>query len=133
MIWLRHLVLYLGLWTLVGCHKPDAQMPEPFTIAVPANLAASVPVPENNPITRQGVLLGRQLFYDPLLSGNNKISCATCHNPQKAFTDGAALGTHGISGKALHRNAPTLQNLAWMKGWFWDGGAKDLESLNFGP
>ena len=134
MIPFRRLVCSFSLLALFSCHKPDAaQTPEPFSIAVPANLAASVPFPERNPFTREGVLLGRKLFYDPILSGNNKISCATCHNQTKAFSDGAALATHGISGNALHRNAPALQNLVWMNGWFWDGGAKDLESLNFGP
>lgn len=123
----------LSLLALFSCHQPDAQTPEPFTVPVPANLAAAVPTPAHNPFTREGVLLGRKLFYDPVLSANNKISCATCHNPQKAFSDGVALAAHGLSGKALHRNAPALQNLAWMQGWFWDGGAKDLESLTFGP
>src|SRR5688572_2431923 len=133
MIRFRYLFFCLGLLALAGCHKTETQTPEPFSVSVPANLASSVPFQERNPFTREGVLLGRKLFYDPILSGNNKISCATCHNQEKAFTDGEALATHGISGKALHRNAPALQNLAWMNGWFWDGGAKDIESLNFGP
>jgi cytochrome c peroxidase len=73
------------------------------------------------------------LFYDPVLSENNQLSCATCHQPSRAFTDGLALSAQGVSGKLLHRNAPSLVNLAWHKGLFWDGGASDLESLVFGP
>src|SRR6478736_3962951 len=133
MIRFQQLLFGLGIFALSGCHQPDAQTPEPFSVAAPANLAQSVPSPADNQFTREGVLLGRKLFFDPVLSGNNKISCATCHNPEKAFSDGLALGTNGASGKALHRSAPALQNLAWMNGWFWDGGAKNLESLAFGP
>ncbi|KAA9333596.1 cytochrome-c peroxidase [Adhaeribacter soli] len=130
--------VWVGLVSLAGfaaCtnSKMPAPEPEPFTVTAPANLGTSVPAPERNPFTREGVLLGRKLFYDPILSGNNKISCATCHLPEKAFSDGLALSTNGASGQALHRSAPPLQNLAWHKGWFWDGGAKDIESLNFGP
>lgn len=128
-----HLFLGLGLLGFASCQQPEAQTPEPFFISAPANLGKTVPTPTDNPFTREGILLGKKLFYDPVLSGNNKISCATCHNPEKAFSDGLALSTNGISGKALHRTAPALQNLAWMDGWFWDGGAKNLESLAFGP
>lgn len=133
MIRFRQIFWVLGLVAASACHKPETQLPEPYIISAPENLGKTVPFPEKNPFTREGVLLGKKLFYDPVLSGNNKISCATCHQLQKAFTDGFDLSTKGISGNALHRNAPTLQNLAWYKGWFWDGGAKDIESLNFGP
>ncbi|WP_026954847.1 cytochrome-c peroxidase [Algoriphagus vanfongensis] len=94
----------------------------------------SFPQPERNPMSQEGVLLGKKLFFDPNLSGNGKVSCATCHQPQLAFTDGVALGDHGVTGAKLDRHAPPLFNLAWnTNGLFWDGGAHDLESLNFGP
>lgn len=135
MLRFRRLFWVIGFAGLTACNNTRLphQEPEPFTVTAPENLSETVPAPERNPFTREGVLLGRKLFYDPILSGNNKISCASCHQPDKAFSDGLALSTHGISGLALHRNAPALQNLAWHKGWFWDGGAKDIESLNFGP
>ena len=131
----RQLFFIIGLVAVSACHRPDNASPEPehFAVTAPANLGGVVPHPDRNPFTREGVELGRMLFYDPILSGNNKISCATCHSPQKAFSDGVALASHGISGQPLHRHAPALQNLAWHKGWFWDGGASDIESLNFGP
>lgn len=92
------------------------------------------PQPERNLMTVEGVLLGKKLFFDPKLSANGKVSCATCHQPEKAFTDGEALGDLGVSGKNLKRHSPALFNLAWnTAGLFWDGGANDLESLNFGP
>jgi cytochrome c peroxidase len=109
--------------------------PEPFLPELSSSLGVGdFPQPERNPMTREGVLLGKKLFFDPMLSSNGKVSCASCHQPGKAFTDGKDLSTKGVSGKALHRHSPPLFNLAWhTDGLFWDGGAKDLESLNFGP
>jgi len=57
-------------------------------------------VPENNPLTQESVLLGRRLFYDPILSSNNKVSCATCHKQALAFTDGLKTSV-GVSGTPL--------------------------------
>jgi cytochrome c peroxidase len=99
---------------------------------LPPGLAA-LPQPAHNPSTEAGVALGRQLFFDPALSGNNRLACASCHQPARAFTDGQALSQLGASGRPLKRNVPTLANLAWAEGLFWDGGAKNLESLVFGP
>lgn len=130
-----------GLMLVTACH-PDADLtdtpaprgPAAYTPALPANLPQTIPSPTRNPLTREGVLLGRKLFYDVRLSGSNRISCATCHQPDRAFSDGTALTTAGASGRALLRHTPALQNLAWATtGLFWDGGATDLESLAFGP
>jgi cytochrome c peroxidase len=84
-------------------------------------------------VTPAGIELGRRLFFDPRLSGNDRIACATCHDPARAFTDGVARSTAGASGAQLPRNAPGLANIAWTPALFWDGGAKNLESLMFGP
>lgn len=135
---LRYIAACLvSLLLLPACSPTDAEEASPqaqrFAPAVPANLAAAVPYPERNPFTVEGVELGRMLFYDPILSGSNSISCASCHQQDKAFSDGVALSTAGASGKPLLRHAPALVNLAWAEGWFWDGGAKDIESLAFGP
>ncbi len=100
---------------------------------VPSNLGTVLPQNERNLISEEGVILGKKLFYDPILSANGKVSCATCHKPELAFTDGLALTANGVSGKPLKRHVPTLTNIAWVDGLFWDGGANDLESLNFGP
>lgn len=131
--------LLLTLAGLAACH-PDADLrapaptgPTPWQPALPTNLPPTLPVPERNPLTREGVLLGRKLFYDVRLSGPNTVACATCHLPEKAFSDGVALASHGASGRPLPRHAPALQNLAWATGYFWDGGATDLESQAFGP
>lgn len=89
---------------------------------------------KTNPLTADGIALGKKLFFDKRLSGNNQVSCATCHQQNLAFSDGFALTTKGISGKALERNSPALINLAWANnGLFWDGGSTNLESQAFAP
>ncbi|WP_420602979.1 cytochrome-c peroxidase [Flagellimonas sp.] len=76
--------------------------------------------------------LGRYLFFDPALSGDGSISCATCHDPQKGFADGRAtsVGIHNRKGK---RSAPSLWNVGYLKLLFWDGRAKSLEEQMQGP
>lgn len=109
--------------------------PEIFVPEISSTLqVGDFPQPERNPMSKEGVLLGRKLFFDPNLSSNGQVSCATCHQPNLAFTDGVNLSKKGVSGNELHRHSPPLFNLAWStSGLFWDGGAVDLESLNFGP
>ena len=99
----------------------------------PLPVGVEIPFPDRNPFTAEGIALGRLLFYDPILSKNGRVSCATCHQQEKAFTDGVALSKAGVSGKPLLRHAPSLVNLAWAHDLFWDGGAKDLEAVSFGP
>ncbi len=90
--------------------------------------------PPPNATGEAGIALGKRLFFDTALSGNDKLSCASCHVPALAFTDGQARSRAGASGRQLHRNTPPLFNLAWAKnGLFWDGGAKNLESLSLAP
>ncbi len=102
-------------------------------LAVPANFPQPTADPDN-PQTGEGVALGRMLFYDTRLSAGNRLSCASCHHQELAFSDGVALSSIGESGKALPRHAPALMNLAWMQnGLFWDGGSANLESQAFGP
>lgn len=80
----------------------------------------------------QQIDLGRYLFFDPSLSGDGTISCATCHDPEKGFADGQAIsiGIHGRKGK---RSAPSLWNVGYLKQLFWDGRAKSLEEQMQGP
>lgn len=102
-------------------------------ITVPDNFPTFIDS-KTNPLTKDGIELGKKLFFDKRLSGNNQVSCATCHQQNLAFSDGFALTTQGISGKALERNSPALMNLAWAKnGLFWDGGSTNLESQAFAP
>ena len=83
--------------------------------------------PADNPTTPEKVELGRLLFFDPILSENNNIACATCHHPDLGFADGRehAVGPDGV---ALPRNTPTLWNVGFAKNLFWDGRLDSLET-----
>jgi cytochrome c peroxidase len=85
-----------------------------------------------NPLTEEGFQLGRQLFYDPILSRDNTISCASCHLQATGFTHVDHELSHGIDGKIGTRNSMTLMNLAWSKSFMWDGGVNhlDVQALN---
>ncbi|MBA6391803.1 cytochrome-c peroxidase [Colwellia sp. BRX10-3] len=90
-------------------------------------------LPENNPLTQESVLLGRRLFYDPILSSNNQVSCATCHKQALAFTDGLKTSV-GISGNPLAFNSMSLVNLMWgPRHFFWDGRVSSLEEQAIHP
>ena len=89
-------------------------------------------VPEANPLTPDKIARGRQLFFDVRLSADDTISCATCHDPQRAFTDGrdTARGIHAAHGD---RNTPSLVNAGFGRSFFWDGRADTLEQQVLGP
>ena len=90
-------------------------------------------VPADNPLTRESVELGRRLFYDPRLSANGKVSCATCHIQRLAFTDGRATSV-GVSGKPMAFNSMSLANLIWgPQHFFWNGRAGSLEDQALVP
>jgi len=94
--------------------------------AVLAPLPAEVPAPKDNPTTPAKVELGRQLFFDVRLSGNNRISCASCHEPGRAFTDGRPLSP-GADGMPLRRNTRSCLNAGFAKSLLADGRAASLE------
>lgn len=83
-------------------------------------------VPSDNAVTADKVDLGRELFLDPRLSRDSAVSCASCHDPERAFTDGKQLA-EGIGGRKGKRNSPTLMNAMFNSGQFWDGRATSLE------
>ncbi|WP_321395320.1 cytochrome-c peroxidase [Emcibacter sp.] len=92
-----------------------------------------VPVPEDNPVTEEKVLLGIKLFNDKRFSSTGEVNCATCHDGGKAFTDSPLSVSEGINGLTGTRNAPTVINAAYMHTQFWDGREPDLEEQSKGP
>ena len=86
-----------------------------------------------NLLTKEGFELGRQLFYDPILSRDNTISCASCHLQATGFTHVDHALSHGIDGKIGTRNSMTLMNLAWSKNFMWDGSVNHLDMQPLGP
>jgi cytochrome c peroxidase len=95
-------------------------------LAVPLGLDAFIPAPESNPMSQEMAALGRKLFFDPSLSRDRTISCATCHDPQRAFTDPHPVAL-GIANRRGPRRTPTIVNRAYGKTFFWDGRAASLE------
>jgi len=91
-----------------------------------------VEVPPDNPQTDAKVALGSQLFFDPRLSRDNTISCATCHDPQLAWANHNAVDV-GIEGRSGTRNSGTILDAAYMDFQFWDGRARTLEEQALGP
>src|SRR5439155_93459 len=89
-------------------------------------------LPRDNPLTEEGIELGRRLFFDPLLSINNSQSCASCHLPEAAFSAHKMVST-GAEGRTGTRNAMPLLNLAWKTSFFWDGRAASLREQVLQP
>lgn len=88
---------------------------------------------KKNPLTESKILLGRALFYDPILSRNNTISCANCHSQYTAFTHVDHALSHGIDDRIGTRNSPALMNLAWHQTFMWDGAINHLDMQALAP
>lgn len=88
---------------------------------------------DENPLTDAKVALGRILFYDPLLSADSTISCASCHSSYNAFSHTDHKLSHGIHGEIGTRNAPALFNLAWKNTFMWDGAIHHLDVQALAP
>lgn len=86
-----------------------------------------------NPLDSFKIVLGRHLFYDPILSADNTISCASCHSPYNAFSHTDHSLSHGINDQIGNRNAPALFNLAWQKSFMWDGASNHLDVQALAP
>jgi cytochrome c peroxidase len=138
----------IALVLLIVACSPDPQQPtpivDPLTIydddpltSIPSNPTAytltrptdfPMPIiPADNPMTVEGIELGRRLFYDPILSGDSTMSCEGCHKQEYAFADVLPVNP-GIDGILGFRNPPPLFNLAFVSnGLNWDGSSKNLE------
>ncbi|MGB7585225.1 MAG: cytochrome c peroxidase [Terriglobales bacterium] len=104
---------------------------KPVQIKAPLGLPP-VPIPADNPPTAETIALGRRLYYDPILSTDNTVSCATCHSPQYGFADPKQF-SEGVARKLGNRNSPPVVNAAYFKAQFWDGRAPSLEKQAEGP
>lgn len=99
---------------------------------IPLGLDSFMPVPEANPLTLEEVALGRRLFSDRRLSRDATISCATCHDPEKSFTDARPTSV-GVSGRRGERRVPAIVNRGYGKSFFWDGRIATLEEQVLQP
>lgn len=117
---------------LFSCRKEKVGFkPTPYSLIKPTHFPNMV-IPDDNPLTKEGVELGRFLFYEKRLSGDNTMSCATCHMPQNGFSDANQFSV-GIDGIAGTRQSMALVNLGWENFFFWDGRASSLEEQILEP
>ncbi len=117
------IILVVGIY---ACNKDIVDVP--FTgFKTPDNFPQPTYHFVTNQLTKDGFELGRKLFYDPILSANNTISCGSCHIQTAGFTQHGHSVSHGIFDRLGTRNSPPVMNLAWNKSFMWDGGIFDLD------
>jgi cytochrome c peroxidase len=107
-------------------------VPPPATADQAWKLPTAIPMPADNLSTPARVELGKVLFFDPRLSGSGAMSCASCHEAARGWTDGKRLSALP-NGDVLPRHSPTLVNLAYNTQFMWDGRKKSLEDQAMGP
>lgn len=126
---------FLGTAWLSGCREQQVDVEHnltPYVLHVPGHVPAPL-LPTDNELTVAKVHLGRMLFHEPALSGDESMSCATCHLQSAAFTDTSRF-SFGIRGLEGHRNAMSVFNMAWNdQGFFWDGRADLLRHQSLLP
>ena len=135
----KQYLFFLSFFLLINCASKDEEIytPVPYNLEIPVLFAEKLIapiIPANNPLTEEGVALGKKLFFDSILSGDGTQSCASCHKPKKAFTDQQQLSL-GVQGKFGKRNAMPLFNLAWNfdERFAWDGKEFGLEKQALEP
>ncbi|MEW9110846.1 MAG: cytochrome c peroxidase [Cytobacillus gottheilii] len=142
------LFIFMVLLMLSACGNenentaaPEKEQPETETAGVDEELEnakamfeplGEMPVPADNEMTDEKVELGKTLYFDPRLSGNNKLSCMTCHAPGAGYGDGLET-FFGFEGAQGSRNSPTIINSGYYPEYFWDGRAGSLEEQALGP
>ena len=125
-------VLVTTLWICPACRTEAPGTASNIPIGTPVNIEAPlglppVPIPIDNPPTAETISLGRRLYFDPSLSVDGTVACASCHSPEFGFSDGKPV-SEGVDGQKGGRNAPTVWNSAYYTTQFWDGRAPNLES-----
>lgn len=133
------LLILLGIATLsfesldenytTGAYIPD----DTLTLHIPDGWPKPSYDFEKNPLTKNGIALGRQLFYDNILSRDSTVSCAFCHLSYTNFTHVDHKLSHGIEDRIGTRNSLSLMNLAWQKTFMWDGGVTSLDVQPLAP
>ena len=118
---------------VIATETPQVVRSGTWTMILPLGLSADAAyLPDGNPLSAEKIALGRLLYFDSRLSKDGTVSCATCHVPARAFTDGRRVSP-GVGQQLGARNSPTIVNRLFSKEQFWDGRAADLEDQVHGP
>ena len=126
------LIIFAGL---TACKKDKKTITEELEPGYKLHLPKGFPmpsIPTDNALSDDRIALGKLLFFDKIMSRDNTISCGTCHETDKHFTDNLALSI-GIEGRVGTRNAPSIVNIAYAPYLFWDGGNPTLEQQVLAP
>lgn len=130
LVFISILAYLIGATLLLdSCRKTDVIKTTPLTFNVPAGFPQPVYDFAANPMTEEGFLLGRKLFYDGNLSINGHFPCGSCHQQVAAFTTYEHDRSHGYNNSHTLRNAPGLVNLAWNPEFNWDGSSESLQDV----
>lgn len=127
---IRFLLFFVLIWSF-SCQ--DDRDKSDFGLAYPDYFPAPHYQFGKNTLTREGFELGRALFFDPILSVDSTISCASCHSQGHAFADHNTALSTGIFDKTGNRNSPAMFNLAWHPVFMWDGGINHIEVMPLAP
>lgn len=123
-------LIILGVLLFSSCMNQEeeyVQIPNNINLKIPANFPEMEYDLSKNPLTEQGVALGKMLFYEGRLASDGIISCGFCHEQASAFTHHGHTTSHGVDGKTGFRNAQPIQNLAFFSEFTWDGAAIHLD------
>jgi len=136
----KYLVYILILVLFSNCKKEVPKYIDEYTEPYTPTLVElelpwrfpQMPIPADNPFTKEGIELGRHLFYEKSLSGDNTISCGSCHKPSAGYSDSRRFSV-GIDNIQGDRQAMPIMNIGWGRKFFWDGRANSLEELVIEP
>lgn len=134
MLWLCRVVVVsssLGLFPTFSTAQPPQSQGKPSLPHSPTGQPA-IPVPSANPLTPEKIELGKLLYFDKRLSADQSLSCASCHDPNRGWSN-AEPNAEGFGGARGNRNSPTILNAAFNRFQFWDGRAASLEEQALGP
>jgi cytochrome c peroxidase len=130
---MRRMIFLTGALAAASARGVRAEDPKPYPLPAPLGIETdSMIIPADNPMSAEKVELGKLLYFDKRLSKDGTVSCATCHDPKRGYTDQSPVSS-GIKGQKGARSSPTVLNAAYNYLQFWDGRAKTLEEQAKGP
>ncbi|WP_435181067.1 cytochrome-c peroxidase [Cellulophaga omnivescoria] len=125
---MKKISFFLVLLAVIGCQSNDDGYTNiPVELEVPANFPEVTYNLAHNPLTKNGIELGRKLFYEGAVSSTGTVSCGTCHEQKYAFTHHGHIFSHGVNDLEGTRNTPPVQNMAFLENFAWDGATGHLD------
>lgn len=130
---MKYVLFVLTIGLLLSCSKNKIEKMKPWGFYYDSNFPAPVYTFQNNSVNYNRFLLGKELFYDKILSSDSTISCSTCHEQAHGFGSHNSALSVGVNGALGTRNSPVIFNMAWNPSFMWDGGINHIEVMPIGP